>query len=186
MSWPEDRAKLDRVRALMAERDLDALVVRAPDNVLYLTNFWGMKGYDACVFPREGEPVLICLEASAEDADRMSWTKDVRLVQGYAPNDPRPVPARTLEAALADSLTFYRYPREHWKMLRTNNPLERLLKEVRRRTKVAEQFPSEESALLLVTARLRRIHESWQERRYLDMQPLYELERREEARAAVA
>jgi len=93
---------------------------------------------------------------------------------------------RTLEAALADSLTFYRYPREHWKMLRTNNPLERLLKEVRRRTKVVEQFPSEESALLLVTARLRRIHESWQERRYLDMQPLYELERREEARAAVA
>ena len=48
----------------MAERELDALVVRAPDNVLYLTNFWGMKGYDACVFPREGEPVLICLEAS--------------------------------------------------------------------------------------------------------------------------
>ena len=47
-----------------------AIVVRAPDNVLYLTNFWGMKGYDACVFPREGEPTLICLEASAEDADR--------------------------------------------------------------------------------------------------------------------
>ena len=65
----------------MAEHELDALVVRAPDNVLYLTNFWGMKGYDACVFPREGEPVLICLEASEEDADRMSWTKDVRFVQ---------------------------------------------------------------------------------------------------------
>ena len=59
MSWPRDEAKLDRVRALMAEEELDALVVRAPDNVLYLTNFWGMKGYDACVFPREGEPVLI-------------------------------------------------------------------------------------------------------------------------------
>ncbi len=101
MPWPRDDAKLERVRALMAERGLDALVVRAPDNVLYLTNFWGMKGYDACVFPREGEPVLICLEASEEDADRMSWTKDVRLVQGYAPDDPRPVPARTLEAALA-------------------------------------------------------------------------------------
>ena len=101
MTWDRDDAKLDRVRALMAERDLDALVVRAPDNVLYLTNFWGMKGYDACVFPREGEPVLICLEASEEDAERMSWTKDVRLVQGYAPDDPRPVPARTLEAALA-------------------------------------------------------------------------------------
>jgi Xaa-Pro dipeptidase len=101
VSWPRDEAKLERVRALMAEHDLDALVVRAPDNVLYLTNFWGMKGYDACVLPREGEPVLICLEASEEDAARTAWTDDVRLVRGYADDDPRPVPARTLDAALA-------------------------------------------------------------------------------------
>jgi Xaa-Pro aminopeptidase len=83
----------------MAERELDALVVRAPDNVLYLTNFWGMKGYDACVFPREGEPALICLEASAEDAARTAWTGDVRLFSGYAPDDPRPPTARVLERA---------------------------------------------------------------------------------------
>jgi Xaa-Pro aminopeptidase len=100
VTWPRDDLKLERVRALMAEQELDVLVVRAPDNVLYLTNFWGMKGYDACVFPREGEPVLICLEASAEDASRAAWTSDVRLVRGYAEDDPRPVPARTLEAAL--------------------------------------------------------------------------------------
>src|SRR5215211_3168665 len=55
MAWPRDDAKLDRVRALMAEEELDALVVRAPDNVLYLTSFWGMKGYETVVFPREGE-----------------------------------------------------------------------------------------------------------------------------------
>jgi Xaa-Pro aminopeptidase len=101
VSWPHDREKLDRVRALMAEQELDALVVRAPDNVLYLTNFWGMKGYDACVFPREGEPTLICLEASVEDAERNAWTSDVRLVRGYVEDDPRPVFARTLDAALA-------------------------------------------------------------------------------------
>jgi Xaa-Pro aminopeptidase len=100
MRWPVDSAKLERVRALMADEGLDALVVRAPDNVLYLTNFWGMKGYDACVFPREGEPVLICLEASADDAARTAWTEDVRYVRGYDPGDPRSVPARTLEAAL--------------------------------------------------------------------------------------
>jgi Xaa-Pro aminopeptidase len=100
VSWERDDAKLDRVRALMAEHELDALVVRAPDNVLYLTNFWGMKGYDACVFPREGEPVLVTIEASAEDAARTSWTGDVRFVKGYAADDPRPVPARTLDAAL--------------------------------------------------------------------------------------
>jgi Xaa-Pro aminopeptidase len=100
MTWERDEAKLGRVRELMAEAELDALVVRAPDNVLYLTNFWGMKGYDACVFPREGEPTLICLEASLEDAERTAWTEDVRLVRGYHPADPRPPQSRTLDAAV--------------------------------------------------------------------------------------
>lgn len=83
----------------MAEQELDALVVRAPDNVLYLTNFWGMKGYDAVVFPREGEPVLICLEASEADADHAAWTKDVRFFRGYDPHDPRPPGLRALDLA---------------------------------------------------------------------------------------
>ncbi len=83
----------------MAEEELDALVVRAPDNVLYLTNFWGMKGYDAVVFPREGEAILIALEASSDDAERTAWTKDVRFLKGYDERDPRPPTARTLELA---------------------------------------------------------------------------------------
>ena len=99
MSWPRDDAKLDRVRALMGEQELDALVVRAPDNVLYLTNFWGMKGYDAVVFPREGEPVLICLEASEADAERTAWTTEVRLFHGYDESDPRPPGLRALDLA---------------------------------------------------------------------------------------
>jgi Xaa-Pro aminopeptidase len=98
VSWPRDERKLERVRALMADAELDALVVRAPDNVLYLTDFWGMKGYDACVFPREGSPTLICLEASADDASS-AWTDDVRTFVGYDPSDPRPATARTLELA---------------------------------------------------------------------------------------
>jgi Xaa-Pro dipeptidase len=107
MSWPRDDSKLARVRELMAEEGLDALVVRAPDNVLYLTNFWGMKGYDAVVFPREGEPVLVCLEASAEDADRTAWTSDVRYLRGYAENDPRPPFSRTTDLA-ADAALEHR------------------------------------------------------------------------------
>ena len=108
MGWERDDLKLDRVRALMDEQGLDALVVRAPDNVLYLTNFWGMKGYDACVFPREGDPVLLCLEASAEDAGRMAWTKEVRYVRGYDEADPRPPNARTLEEAIAVTQDYER------------------------------------------------------------------------------
>ncbi|HEY7207204.1 MAG TPA: Xaa-Pro peptidase family protein [Gaiellaceae bacterium] len=108
MSWPRDEAKLARVRALMAAEGLDALVVRAPDNVVYLTSFWGMKGYDACVFPLEGDPVLICLEASADDAERTAWTSDVRLIKGYDERDPRPPTARTLEAAVAAARDYER------------------------------------------------------------------------------
>jgi Xaa-Pro aminopeptidase len=108
VTWARDEAKLDRVRALMEEAELDALVVRAPDNVVYLTNFWGMKGYDACVFPREGEPVLITIEASEEDAARTAWTEDVRLIRGYDPEDPRPPLARTLDAAVAATRDYER------------------------------------------------------------------------------
>ncbi|HZU21518.1 MAG TPA: aminopeptidase P family N-terminal domain-containing protein, partial [Terriglobales bacterium] len=100
MGWPCDNAKLEKVRALMRERDLDALVVRAPDNVLYLANYWCMKGYDLAVFPREGEPTLVVIEPQADDARRMAWTRDIRLFKFYDERDPRPPTMRSLEAAL--------------------------------------------------------------------------------------
>jgi Xaa-Pro aminopeptidase len=100
MAWPRDDTKLERVRALMAEEDVDALVVRSPDNVLYLSNFLPMKGYDVVVFPREGAQTLICLEPSLDDARRTAWTEDVRLFKGYHETDPRPPTARALDLAL--------------------------------------------------------------------------------------
>src|SRR6202790_4928165 len=100
MSWPIDELKLNRVRALMKDQDLSALVVRAPDNLVYLTNYWCMKGYDAAVFPREGEPTLIALEPQLADAERNSWTKDIQLFKGYHESDPRPPQYRALDLAL--------------------------------------------------------------------------------------
>lgn len=100
MAWPRDDAKLSRVRALMKGQDVSALVVRAPDNVVYLSNYWCMKGYDAVVFPREGEPTLIALEPQLADAQRNSWTKDIRLFKGYDEHDPRPPQYRALDIAL--------------------------------------------------------------------------------------
>jgi Xaa-Pro dipeptidase len=108
VTWPRDDAKLERVRALMAEEGLDALVVRAPDNVVYLSNYWGMKGYDAVVFPREGGPTLIALEPQRDEAARTAWTEDVRLFGGYDPDDPRPPTARTLDLAREASRPYDR------------------------------------------------------------------------------
>src|SRR5438874_9312826 len=101
MPWPIDKSKLERVQQLMVQYDLDALVVRAPDNIVYLTNYWCMKGYDAVVFPRQGEATLIALEPQLADAQRNSWTKDIRLFKGYDERDPRPPQYRALDLALA-------------------------------------------------------------------------------------
>jgi Xaa-Pro aminopeptidase len=108
VSWPRDDAKLDRVRALMGEHDFDALVVRAPDNVVYLSNYRPMKGYDAVVFPREGDPILIALEPSLADAERTAWTEDIRLFAGYHEQDPRPPQARALDLAQEAARDFGR------------------------------------------------------------------------------
>src|SRR5690348_3450197 len=100
MPWPKDEAKLNRVRSLMRDQDLSARVVRAPDNIVYLTNYWCMKGYDAVVFPRDGEPTLIAIEPQLADAQRNSWTKDIRLFKSYDERDPRPPQYRALDVAL--------------------------------------------------------------------------------------
>lgn len=100
MAWPVDTTKLNRVRSLLNDQGMSALVVRAPDNILYLTNYWCMKGYDAVVFPREGEATLIAIEPQLADAERNAWTKDIRLFKSYHPTDPRPPQYRALDLAL--------------------------------------------------------------------------------------
>lgn len=98
--WPVDEPRLARVRALMAEQDLDALVVRAPDNLVYLTDYWCMKGYDAAIFPREGDPTLVVIEPQAEEAAARDWTQDVRGFAGYDPDDPRPPQLRAVDVCI--------------------------------------------------------------------------------------
>jgi Xaa-Pro aminopeptidase len=90
VAWAPDRDKLDRFRRLMAEQELDAVVARAPDNIVYLDSYWCMKGYDVLVVPASGEAVLIVLEPQLEEAMGTSWTQDVRPFAGYHPGDPRP------------------------------------------------------------------------------------------------
>lgn len=77
--------------------------------------------------------------------------------------------------SLDETLSYMRFPEEHWRRIRTNNPLERIMKEIRRRTRVVGAFPDGSSAMLLVAARLRHIAGTkWGTRRYLDMTKLRE------------
>ncbi|MDE3137937.1 MAG: aminopeptidase P family protein [Acidobacteriota bacterium] len=100
MGWALDEEKWTRVRERMAEQELDALVVRAPDNVLYLTNYWPMKGYDIAIFPREGDPTLVVIEPQYDEARRTAWNRDVRFFRFYHPQDPRPPVARAVDLTL--------------------------------------------------------------------------------------
>ena len=84
--------------------------------------------------------------------------------------------ARVLRGGVGETLSYMSFPREHWVRLRTNNMLERIMREIRRRTRVVGNFPDGESALMLVAARLRHIAGTkWGTRRYLDMSRLREL-----------
>jgi len=100
MTYARDHEKWQRVREMMERCDLSAVVVRAPDNVLYLTNYWTMKGYDLAIFPREGDPTLLVIEPQYREAQRTAWNKDVRFFPFYHPKDPRPPMIRAVEMAV--------------------------------------------------------------------------------------
>lgn len=88
-----------------------------------------------------------------------------------------PKAAQMVEEGIEETLHYMRFPREHWRSLKTNNPLERLIREVRRRTRVVGSFPDGNSALMLVAARLRYVTGTkWGLRRYMDMKRLKEID----------
>ena len=87
------------------------------------------------------------------------------------------VSVRRVEEKIQETLTYYNYPPQHWLKLKTNNPMERLLKETRRRTKVVGAFPDGHSALMLVAARLRHVSATtWGTRKYMNMELLREMD----------
>lgn len=92
--------------------------------------------------------------AVADELERMRLGEAARVVRGDFP----------------ETLAYTAFPREHWRRIRTNNAIERLNREIRRRTRVVGTFPDGRSALMLVSARLKYVAESeWGSRRYLDV-----------------
>jgi transposase-like protein len=82
--------------------------------------------------------------------------------------------AELLEQSGHETLTYYAFPDSHWLKLRTNNPLERIMREIRRRTRVVGAFPDGRSCLNLAAARLRHIAGTqWSTRKYMNMTPLF-------------
>ena len=96
----------------------------------------------------------------------MGTTVGLPLLQGLELHKTAPLPL----GVIAKTLSYMAFPSEHGRSLRTNNPLERVMRELRRRTRVVGCFPDGESAVMLVGARLRQLAgKKWGTRRCLDM-----------------
>jgi transposase-like protein len=92
--------------------------------------------------------------------------------------------AQKIKESIQETFGYYDFPDAHWRRIRTNNPLERILREVRRRTRVVGAFPDGSSALMLVAARLRHISGTkWGTRRYLNMKLIKEMDKEKELAA---
>jgi transposase-like protein len=88
-----------------------------------------------------------------------------------------PLAAKKVDTGIEETLTFMEYSSEHWSRIRTNNMLERVNRELKRRTRAIGAFPDGQSALMLVCARLRHVAASeWGTKRYMNMDHLRELE----------
>ena len=93
-----------------------------------------------------------------------------------------PEAAKKVEAGIEETLTYCDFPSEHWVRIRTNNVIERLNREIRRRTRVVGTFPDGNSALMLVCARLRHVVGSqWGCKKYMNMAHLEMMEQEQNA-----
>ncbi|WP_223787170.1 IS256 family transposase [Marinicella meishanensis] len=111
----------------------------------------------------------------ASESAEAAWQKAISVIE-----DLRTMKLTTaadlLEQKIDETLTYYQFPPSHWIRIRTNNPLERIMKEIRRRTRVVGAFPDGHSALMLTAARLRHIAGTkWGTRKYLCMEKLQQL-----------
>lgn len=107
--------------------------------------------------------------ARRETAEHLAASFSARYQEVY------PKAVAVLSRGLEEALTYTAFPSSHQKYIRTTNGLERLFREVKRRTRVVGVFPNERSAENLATVVMLRVSEDWALRRYLNMDPLHAL-----------
>jgi transposase-like protein len=121
--------------------------------------------------------VAAMLKAIHAQEDRQEAQKKAESVVNKLAHMRLTKAAELVREGAEETLRYYGFPREHWRQLRTNNPLERIMREIRRRSRVVGCFPDGHSALMLAAARLRHIAGTrWGTRRYMNMDRLQEQE----------
>jgi len=121
--------------------------------------------------------VAAMLKAIHASEDRDAAIEKAEAVYGKLETLKLREAAKKVRESIGETLTYYDFPLEHRTRIRTNNALERIMKEIRRRTRVVGAFPDGYSALMLCAARLRHVAgTNWGSRRYLNMDLLREQE----------
>jgi transposase-like protein len=128
------------------------------------------------VVPRNKvKEVMAMLKAIHAQEDRQAARDKASLVAEKLDAMRLSQAATIVRDGVDETLSYMAFPREHWTRIRTNNVLERIMREIRRRTRVVGNFPDGKSAVMLVAARLRHIAGTrWGKRVYLDMERLRE------------
>jgi len=179
----------------LKERGLDGIELFISDKCLglveALAEFYPEAAWQRCmvhwfrnvltVIPTgKAREVIAMLKAIHAQEDRYAAEKKAADVVAKLQEMKLAKAAKIVEEGVAETLSYMAFPREHWTRIRTNNPLERIMREIRRRTRVVGAFPDGTSALMLVAARLRYVAGTrWGTRKYLDMTRLDDQERDE-------
>lgn len=116
----------------------------------------------------KSKEVALMLKAIHAQEDKEAARKKAKDVIAKLRELKLPNAAKIMEQGYEETLSYYAFPSGHWRSLRTNNPLERINREIRRRTRVVGAFPDGQSAIMLVSARLRYMaSQQWGTKRYM-------------------
>jgi transposase-like protein len=120
--------------------------------------------------------VVAMLKAIHAQEDREEATLKAQAVTKKLEGMKLSKAARLVTEGIAETLEYMVFPSEHWRHIRTNNPLERIMREIRRRTRVVGNFPDGNSALMLVAVRLRHLAGTkWGTKKYMNTDLLKEV-----------
>lgn len=179
----EDKASWSNFLRYLKARNLKGVKLIVSDKCLGLNEIIGDFFPDAkwqrCVVHWYRNAFSICpkkhvrelaamLKAIHAQEDRDAALEKTRLVSAKLREMRLDKVAEFVEKSISETLSYMYFPPENWRFIRTNNALERIMKEIRRRTRVVGSFPDGNSALMLVGARLRHIASTkWGTRPYI-------------------
>ena len=128
---------------------------------------WYRNAFVKCPY-KHAKSVAAMLKAIHAQEDKEAARQKAILVAEKLRKMKLDAVAKFVEESVEETLSYMDFPSEHWRKIRTNNGLERIMKEIRRRTRVVGSFPDGYSAMMLVGARLRHISTTkWGTRQYL-------------------